>query len=69
LIDHVGGEGFRMVQLTPRGLACSIVISKEIMSAPGSVDGLPLVADVKAARDDLVARGIDAPSAAMTAAT
>jgi catechol 2,3-dioxygenase-like lactoylglutathione lyase family enzyme len=60
-IDLVAGEGFRGVQLTPPGSECSIIFGKGITSArPGSIDHLVLVVDdVAAARDDLIARGVD----------
>jgi catechol 2,3-dioxygenase-like lactoylglutathione lyase family enzyme len=60
-IDHVSSEDFRVVQLTPPGSGCSIIIGKGITSAePGSVEGLVLtVPDVEVAQADLVGRGID----------
>jgi catechol 2,3-dioxygenase-like lactoylglutathione lyase family enzyme len=60
-IDYVANEDFRVVQLTPPGSECSIIIGKGITSAvPGSVQGLHLVvADIEAARRELVGRGID----------
>ena len=60
-IDHVGSEDFRVVQLTPPGSECSIIIGRGITSAvPGSVQGLQLVVtDVEAARAQLIAKGID----------
>ena len=59
--DHTVGEGLRFIQLTPRGSACSIAIGLGITTAaPGSVEGLQLVvADVEAARAELVDRGVD----------
>jgi catechol 2,3-dioxygenase-like lactoylglutathione lyase family enzyme len=59
--DFVGPDDFRIVQLTPPGSACSIILGTRVTSAtPGSVDGVVLVVDdVEAARDDLIARGID----------
>jgi catechol 2,3-dioxygenase-like lactoylglutathione lyase family enzyme len=60
-IDYVGDEGFRVVQLTPPGSECSIIIGDGITSAePGSVQGLHLVVyDIEAARAELVERGVD----------
>jgi catechol 2,3-dioxygenase-like lactoylglutathione lyase family enzyme len=60
-IDHVGGDDFRVVQLTPPGSECSIIIGEGITSAaPGSLEGLQLVStDVEAAREELVGRGVD----------
>ena len=59
--DHTVGEGLRFIQLTPRGSACSIAIGLGITTAaPGSVEGLQLVvADVEAARAELVDRGVE----------
>lgn len=59
-VDHAAGD-FRVVQLTPRGSACSISFGKGITdAAPGSVKGLHLVVDdIVAARDELVAGGVD----------
>jgi catechol 2,3-dioxygenase-like lactoylglutathione lyase family enzyme len=58
--DFANG-GFRVVQLTPHNSAASIIFGKGIPSPrPGSVDSLVLaVDDIAAARDDLVARGVD----------
>jgi catechol 2,3-dioxygenase-like lactoylglutathione lyase family enzyme len=58
------GNGMRVVQLTPPGSACSIVLGTgmgEITDRqPGSVKGLHLVvADIHAAREALVGRGLD----------
>jgi len=60
-IDLVRGEDFRVVQLTPRHSACSIAFGKGYTTAePGSVQRLEIVVeDIEAAREDLVARGID----------
>jgi catechol 2,3-dioxygenase-like lactoylglutathione lyase family enzyme len=51
---------FRVVQLTPPESGCSIIFGTGVTSAePGSVQGLHLVvADLDAARADLVARGV-----------
>jgi predicted enzyme related to lactoylglutathione lyase len=58
--DH-RGEKFRVVQLTPPGSACSIVIGQGIVDTPpGSVKGLHLVvSDLQAARAELVERGVE----------
>ena len=59
--DHRVTEQIRFVQLTPPGSACSIALGEGIVEgAPGSVKGLQMVvADVKAARDELVERGVE----------
>lgn len=62
-VDHDTdlGDGRRMVQLTPPGSGCSIVISDFLTDmAPGSLKGVQLVVnDVHAAREVLVGRGFD----------
>lgn len=60
--DHRVSDDIRFVQLTPRGSACSIAIGTGItQAAPGSVEGLQVVvADIEAARADLVANGVEA---------
>jgi len=60
-IDHVFGDGFRVVQLTPPGSECSIIIGEGVTSAePGSVQGLHLVVmDIEVARDELLERGVE----------
>jgi catechol 2,3-dioxygenase-like lactoylglutathione lyase family enzyme len=58
-VDHRAGDDFRVVQMTPPGSACSIAIMRNT-EAPGSLQGLHLcVADIGAARAELVARGTD----------
>jgi len=58
--DFAFPNGFRVVQFTPPGSACSIQFGTNITSAaPGSAQGLYLiVSDIEAARKDLVARGV-----------
>ena len=59
--DHAVGDEVRFVQLTPPGSACSIAIGKGVVdSEPGSSSGLQLVvADINAARAELVERGVE----------
>ena len=59
--DHRIEGGIRFVQLTPPGSACSIAIGTGVIDTePGSVRGLQLVvADVRAARAELVERGVE----------
>jgi predicted enzyme related to lactoylglutathione lyase len=57
-------EGMRVVQLTPPGSACSIVMGTGMGPVtdmtPGSLHGLHLVvADIDRARAELVERGLD----------
>ena len=72
-VDRVGfrldhdvrpNEGMRVVQLTPPGSACSILVGTGMGELtdrlPGSVKGLHLVvADIHAVRDALSGRGVD----------
>ncbi len=59
-VDHSSGEDFRVVQLTPPGSGCSVALMKNPTSA-GSLQGLHLVvADIDAARAELVGRGTEA---------
>ncbi|GII61081.1 hypothetical protein Skr01_11660 [Sphaerisporangium krabiense] len=59
--DHRIGEDFRVLQLTPPGSACSIVVGTGIVATePGSVQGLTLVVpDIHAARAELTGRGVE----------
>ncbi len=62
-LDVQPGKGIRVVQLTPPGSACSIVIGTglgEISEMqPGTVKGLHLVvADINKAREELAGRGV-----------
>jgi catechol 2,3-dioxygenase-like lactoylglutathione lyase family enzyme len=62
-VDHDSEptEGVRVVQLTPRGSGCSIVIGTGLAPMePGSIKGLQLVVDdMDAAVADLGGRGLD----------
>ena len=62
-VDHdTGGPGFRIVQLTPPGSGCSVVIGEGmgVDMPPGSLKGLQLVVnDLEAARAQLVERGVE----------
>jgi catechol 2,3-dioxygenase-like lactoylglutathione lyase family enzyme len=59
--DVPGDDGFRVVQLTPPGSPASIIFGSGVTAAtPGSTQGLYLiVSDIQAARDHLVARGVE----------
>ena len=64
VVDHdiVANENARIVQLTPPGSGCSIVIGKGMVPdmEPGSLKGLQLVVpDLRKARAELVERGVD----------
>jgi catechol 2,3-dioxygenase-like lactoylglutathione lyase family enzyme len=60
-VDTEPGGGFRIVQMTPPGSACSITIGKGLdLAEPGSLRGMHLVvSDIEAARAELVGRGVD----------
>ncbi|GLZ39546.1 VOC family protein [Actinokineospora sp. NBRC 105648] len=61
-VDHDTDAGaMRIVQLTPPGSGCSIVIGRGVGDMePGSLSGLQLVVnDVRAAHAELKARGVD----------
>src|SRR5580692_5169725 len=59
--DFKFDNGFRVVQFTPPGSACSVQFGTKISSAaPGSAQGTYLiVSDIDVARKELVARGIE----------
>ena len=59
--DAADSDGFRIVQLTPPGSACSIQFGTGVTSVvPGSAKHQYLVVpDAAAARDDLIARGVE----------
>jgi catechol 2,3-dioxygenase-like lactoylglutathione lyase family enzyme len=59
--DFASGDEWRLVQLTPPGSPCSIMIGKGFTPAvPGSVQGTFLVVDdLEAARARLIGRGVD----------
>ena len=61
-VDSEPSPGFRVVQLTPPGSGCSVVIGTGVDQdmVPGSIKGLQLVVmDIDAARAELVGRGLD----------
>ena len=54
--DFASADGWRVIQVTPPGSACSVIFGKNVTpAAPGSAQGLYLiVSDLEAARQDLV---------------
>jgi catechol 2,3-dioxygenase-like lactoylglutathione lyase family enzyme len=58
--DYDNGKDFRVIQFTPPGSGCSVIFGKNVTAAaPGSAQGLYLiVADIGAARDNLLRRGV-----------
>ena len=60
-VDDSPMESIRVVQLTPPGSACSIMVGTGITrSEPGSLQGPQLVVDdIEAAREELAGRGVD----------
>ena len=61
-LDHdvSPGETMRVVQMTPPGSACSVVIGEGLpLGEPGSVKGVQLVVeDLNAVRSELAGRGV-----------
>ena len=59
-VDTSPTEEFRVVQMTPPGSACSVVIGEGLpLGAPGSVKGVQLVVeDIDAVREEFAGRGI-----------
>ena len=60
--DYDSGKDYRVIQFTPPGSGCSIIFGKNVTdAAPGSAQGLYLiVSDIAAAREELVAHGVEA---------
>jgi catechol 2,3-dioxygenase-like lactoylglutathione lyase family enzyme len=62
-VDHDTrvSDAYRIVQLTPPGSGCSIVVGKGIVDMPpGSLEGLQLVvSDIHAARAQLAEQGVE----------
>ena len=62
-VDHDTriSDKYYLVQLTPPGSGCSIVVGKGVVDMqPGSLKGLQLVVrDIRAARAQLVERGVE----------
>jgi catechol 2,3-dioxygenase-like lactoylglutathione lyase family enzyme len=59
--DFAHGDAWRLVQLTPPGSPCSVMLGKGFTAAaPGSVQGTILVVDdLDRARAELIGRGVD----------
>jgi catechol 2,3-dioxygenase-like lactoylglutathione lyase family enzyme len=59
--DFADGNGWRIVQMTPPGSACSVWFGKGVTTAaPGSVQGTLLVVDdLEATRTELVGAGVE----------
>jgi predicted enzyme related to lactoylglutathione lyase len=63
-VDVTPADGVRIVQLTPPGSACSIVLSRGLPALeamqPGTIQGVHLVVpDIEQARAELIRRGIE----------
>ena len=58
--DYDSGKGFRVIQFTPPGSACSVIFGQNVTpAAPGSAQGLYLiVSDLQATRKNLLDRGV-----------
>jgi catechol 2,3-dioxygenase-like lactoylglutathione lyase family enzyme len=63
--DFAASDDFRVIQFTPPGSGCSVIFGKNVTAAaPGSARGLYLiVSDIKAARAELSARGVEVSEA------
>ena len=59
--DFAAGDDLRVIQFTPPGSQASVIFGKNVTAAaPGSTQGLYLVvSDIVAARDELLARGVE----------
>lgn len=59
--DFAASDDWRGIQFTPPGSGCSVIFGKNVTAAaPGSAHGLYLiVSDIKAARDELLGRGVE----------
>jgi catechol 2,3-dioxygenase-like lactoylglutathione lyase family enzyme len=58
--DRSAADDFRLVQFTPPGSCCSVHFGKNVTSAaPGSAKAFLIVSDIVAARDRLVAAGVE----------
>jgi len=61
-VDSEQAPGFRVVQMTPPGSACSVALLTGSFQemAPGSLKGVQLVvSDVAKAREELVSKGVE----------
>src|SRR6516162_12960 len=60
-VDYHPAPGFRVVQLTPPGSACSVQIGVRLTdAAPGSARATHMaVTDIEAARRELTERGVE----------
>jgi predicted enzyme related to lactoylglutathione lyase len=54
-------DEFRVVQLTPQGSGCSIMLmTQDVQMEPGALKGAQLVVqDIRAAREELAGRGVE----------
>jgi catechol 2,3-dioxygenase-like lactoylglutathione lyase family enzyme len=59
--DYDSGDDFRVIQFTPPGSGCSVILGKNVTAAaPGSAQGLYLiVSDIAVARSELLGRGVE----------
>jgi predicted enzyme related to lactoylglutathione lyase len=59
--DLAPTDGVRIVQFTPPGSGCSVWFGMGLTAAsPGSAEAMLVVSDIDAAREEIIARGIDA---------
>jgi catechol 2,3-dioxygenase-like lactoylglutathione lyase family enzyme len=59
-LDYAAGD-FRVIQFTPPGSSCSVILGKNVTTAePGSAKGLHLVvSDIQAVHDELRSRAVE----------
>ncbi|WP_336602693.1 VOC family protein [Paraburkholderia bengalensis] len=60
-LDYKGDDGYRVIQFTPPGSACSVMFGKNITRAvPGSLQSVHVIVDdIVAVRRELLRRGVD----------
>jgi catechol 2,3-dioxygenase-like lactoylglutathione lyase family enzyme len=59
--DYDNGKDFRVIQFTPPGSGCSVILGKNVTgAAPGSAQGLYLIVDdIEAARQNLLGHSVE----------
>ena len=68
--DFAAGDDFRLIQFTPPGSGCSVIFGKNVTAAAQPARSLYLiVADIEAARAELLDRGVEAARRSTTLAT
>src|SRR5260370_17109597 len=59
--DYDNGDDFPVIQFTPPGSPCSVILAQNVTAAaPGSAQGLYMIgSDIAAARNELLRRGVE----------